>query len=98
MKANALKLNEDITECIIFSMGKDPVYMTLLAERQTVKSQDTVKVLGVILDSKMTLNQQYMYLLYMYMYMYLFVSYMPYSRISQIKKVFNLANAIQRHF
>ena len=29
---------------------------------------------------------------------YLFVSYMPYSRISQIKKVFNLANAIQRHF
>ena len=30
--------------------------------------------------------------------MYLFVSYMPYSRISQIKKLFNLANAIQRHF
>ena len=23
---------------------------------------------------------------------------MPYSRISQVKKVFNLANAIQRHF
>ena len=32
------------------------------------------------------------------LYMYLFVSYMPYSRVSQIKKVFNLANAIQRHF
>ena len=31
-------------------------------------------------------------------YMYLFVSYMPYSRISQIKKVFNLENGIQRHF
>ena len=55
MKANALKLNEDKTECIIFSMGKDPVF---LAGTQTVKSQDTVKVLGVILDSKMTLNQQ----------------------------------------
>ena len=31
MKANALKLNEDKTECIIFSTGKDPVYMTLQA-------------------------------------------------------------------
>ena len=60
MKANALKLNEDKTECIIFSTGKDPVYMTLLAGTQTVKSQDTVKVLGlgVMLDSKMTSNQQ----------------------------------------
>ena len=28
-------------------------------------------------------------------YMYLIVSYLPYSRISQIKKVFNPANAIQ---
>ena len=27
MKANALKLNEDKTECIIFSTGKDPVYI-----------------------------------------------------------------------
>ena len=27
------------------------------AGTQTVKSQDTVKVLGVMLDSKMTLNQ-----------------------------------------
>ena len=58
MKANALKLNEDKTECIIFSTDKDPVYMTLQAGTQTVKSQDTVKVLGVMLDSKMTLNQQ----------------------------------------
>ena len=58
IKTNALKLNEDKTECIIFSTGKDPVYMTLLAGTQTVKSQDTVKVLGVMLDSKMTLNQQ----------------------------------------
>ena len=58
MKANALKLNEDKTECIIFSTGKDSVYMTLLAGTQTVKSQDTVKVLGVMLDSKITLNQQ----------------------------------------
>ena len=58
MKANALKLNEDKTECIIFSTGNDPVHMTLLAGTQTVKLQDTVKVLGVMLDSKMTLNQQ----------------------------------------
>ena len=31
-------------------------------------------------------------------YVSICISYMPYSRISQIKKVFNLANAIQRHF
>ena len=58
MKTNALKLNEDKTECIIFSTCKDPVYMTLLAGTQSVKSQDTVKVLSVELGSKMTLNQQ----------------------------------------
>ena len=37
MKTNALKLNEDKTECIIFSTCKDPVYMTLLAGTQSVK-------------------------------------------------------------
>ena len=58
MKANAIKLNEDKTECIIFSTDKDPVYMTLLTGTQSVKSQDVVKVLGLVLDSKMTLNQQ----------------------------------------
>ena len=26
------------------------------------------------------------------------INYMPYSRISQIKKIFNPANAIQMHF
>ena len=31
-------------------------------------------------------------------YMYLFVSYMSCSCISQDKKVFNLANKIERHF
>ena len=31
-------------------------------------------------------------------YMYLFASYLPYSRISKIKKVFNPANAIQKYF
>ena len=30
--------------------------------------------------------------------MYLFVLYMPYSQISQDKKVFNLENKIQRYF
>ena len=29
---------------------------------------------------------------------YLFISYMPYSRISQDKQVFNLANKMERHF
>ena len=58
MKANAIKLNEDKTECIIFSTDKDPVYMTLLSGTKSVKSQDVVKVLGLVLNSKMTLNQQ----------------------------------------
>ena len=50
MKANAIKLNEDKTECILLSTGKGPAYMTLLAGTQTVKSQDIVKVLGVMLE------------------------------------------------
>ena len=58
MKANALKLNEKKNDCIVFSMSKDRVHMPLLAGTQTLKSKDTVKVLGVLLGSKMTLDQQ----------------------------------------
>ena len=38
-------------------MSKAPVHIILLARTQTVKSQDTVKLLGM-LDSKMSLDQQ----------------------------------------
>ena len=38
-------------------MSKAPVHIILLARTQTVKSQDTVKILGM-LDSKMSLDQQ----------------------------------------
>ena len=58
MKANALKINEEKTECIIFSKNTDEAHMTLLAGTQVVKSQETVKILGVTLDTKMSLDQQ----------------------------------------
>ena len=58
MKANALKINEEKTECIIFSKNTDEALMTLLAGTQVVKSQETVKILGVTLDTKMSLDQQ----------------------------------------
>ena len=53
MKANALKINEEKTECIIFSKNTDEAHMT-----QVVKSQVTVKILGVMLGNKMSLDQQ----------------------------------------
>ena len=44
MKANASKLNEAKTECIIFSLSKDPVHMTLVA--RTRYCQDTKCLVG----------------------------------------------------
>ena len=58
MKANALKINEEKTEFIIVSKNTDEAHMTLLAGTQVVKSQETVKILGVTLDTKMSLDQQ----------------------------------------
>ena len=58
MKVNALKINEEKTECILFSKSKDKTHMTLLAGTQVVKSQETVKILGVTLETKMSLDQQ----------------------------------------
>ena len=58
MKANALKINEEKTECMIFRKNTDEAHMTLLAGTQVVKSQETVKILGVTLDTKMSLGQQ----------------------------------------
>ena len=55
----ALKINEEKTECIIFSKNKEEVHMTLLAGTQVVKSQETVKILRVTLDTKISLDQQY---------------------------------------
>ena len=47
----------DKQECIIFSNNKDEAHMTLLAGTQVVKSQETLKILGVTLDTKMSLDQ-----------------------------------------
>ena len=58
MKANALETNEEKTEYIIFSKNKDEAHMTLLAGAKAVKSQETVKILGVTLDTKRSLDQQ----------------------------------------
>ena len=58
MKANALKINEEKSECLIFSKNTDEAHMTLLAGIQVVKSQETVKILRVTLDTKMSLGQQ----------------------------------------
>ena len=57
MKASALIISEEKTECIIFSKNKDEAHMTLLAGTQVVKSPETVKILGVTLDTKMSLDQ-----------------------------------------
>ena len=54
MKANALKIKEEQTECIIFSKNKDEAHMTLLAGTQVVKLQKTIKILGVTLDYEMS--------------------------------------------
>ena len=58
MKTNALKINEEKTECIIFSKNTEEAHMTLLAGTQIVKSQETAKILRVTLDTKMSFDQQ----------------------------------------
>ena len=58
MKANAFKINEEKTECIIFSKNTDEAHKPLFAGTQVVKSQETVKILRVTLDTKMSLDQQ----------------------------------------
>ena len=54
MRANALKLNETKTECIIFSRNKDPTSITVTVGTQSIDSQHTVKILGVTFDNNMT--------------------------------------------
>ena len=54
MRANALKLNETKTECIVFSRNKDPTSITVTVGTQSLDSQHTVKILGVTFDNNMT--------------------------------------------
>ena len=54
MRANALKLNEIKTECIVFSRNKDPTSITVTVGTQSIDSQHTVKILGVTFDNNMT--------------------------------------------
>ena len=58
MEMNALKLNEEKTEYIIFSRNKTPVHDAIKAGNNDAAAQDTVKILGVTLDSNMTLERQ----------------------------------------
>ena len=58
MEMNALKLNEEKTEYIIFSRNKTPVHDAIKAGNNDAAAQDTVKILGVTLDRNMTLERQ----------------------------------------
>ena len=54
MRANALKLNETKTECIVFSRNKDHISITVTVCTQSIDSQHTVKILGVTFDNNVT--------------------------------------------
>ena len=58
MEMNALKLNEEKTEYIIFSRNKTSVHDAIKAGNNDAAAQDTVKILGVTLDRNMTLERQ----------------------------------------
>ena len=53
MRANALKLNETKTECIVFCRNKDPTNITLTIGTQSINSQRRVKIFGVTSFSKL---------------------------------------------
>ena len=58
MVTNALKLNEEKTEYIIFIRNKTPVHDAIKAGNNDAAAQDIVKILGVTLDRNMTLDRQ----------------------------------------
>ena len=57
METNALKLNEEKTEYIVFSRNKIHVHDTIKAGNSNATAQNTVKILGVTLDRSMTLER-----------------------------------------
>ena len=58
MKNNSLKINEDKTEFIIFHKNKElTTRYTLQIGDNSIPLSTSTKILGVSLDSKMTLNQ-----------------------------------------
>ena len=58
MEMNALRLNEEKTEYIIFSRNKTPVHDAIKAANTDAAAQGTVKILGVTLERNMTLERQ----------------------------------------
>ena len=58
MEMNALKLNKEKTEYIIFSRNKTTVHDAIKAGNNDAAAQDTVKILSVTLDRNMTLERQ----------------------------------------
>ncbi len=58
MGRNALKINEDKTEFIVFNSTTNTPSVSLHVGVNTVNSSDSIKVLGITLDSKMTLETQ----------------------------------------
>ncbi len=57
MTTNALKLNQDKTELIVFSKSTEPQIIEIKIGDDMIQSSSTIKVLGVTLDSNITLNQ-----------------------------------------
>lgn len=57
MKNNALKLNGDKTEFIIFTREKTTTNYTLNVDNENISSCDSVKILGVTLDTQMNLGK-----------------------------------------
>ena len=57
MTENALQLNQDKTELIVFSSDKTPHAIKMKVGNCDILSKNTVKILGVTLDNQMTLDQ-----------------------------------------
>ena len=53
---NSLKLNMEKTEVIVFSNSKDPVIVEIKIGNSNVQSQNTVKILGVTLNTNMSMD------------------------------------------
>ena len=58
MGCNALKMNEDKTEFVIFSRNPDKYRnITLQIGTDSIKPSDDVKILGITLDSSMNMQK-----------------------------------------
>ena len=58
LNANRLALNVSKTNFVIFSASNKPLQpVTILINRQAIEQKDSVKYLGVLIDSKLTFKQ-----------------------------------------